>query len=277
MTPRSGSTLVQFLAFYYLKGRNKKTVNLKNYFNKHHYNMFFEPIKINGVYAGKRNCLNYVDGAYREEVVLTDHVEMQYNYNVNGSEPLRDINEETAYRLACLNKSNTEWTYCFKLHSFLELEPVYQTAIANNWCIICTEREPYEQLLEYAISMKTNIWAFFKCSREDIVAKLPKTQSITLKKEDIEIFLDRLLFYHTIKNRLHNKIVVKYKDILKVDNIFEVYNLLGFYDWGDFVIESEILPKLPQKIPFEPLGKYFLNINEIKDWYEEWQLKNRIP
>lgn len=280
MTPRSGSTLIQLLIYYYLKAKYKQCQNLKNYFNIYHYNMFFEKLfNKEGTYIGKQNHLNFVNNKnlYREEAVLIDgYANLIYNSNIIGNEPKRDYLKETHWRLSRINKSKSDIIYCFKLHAFSELNSVYKYAIKNNWHIICTERDPFEQVLEYFVSLEGQIWAFFEISENDIKKKLPATKSIFVEKEKMLQFLNRITFYHKIKNQFKNKIVIEYEKIKKISAISDCFSLLGFNDWHQYLNIDTIKHELPVKIPFGNLENYFLNIDDLKSEYETWKMKNPI-
>lgn len=278
MTPRSGSTLIQLMMYYYLKGKYNNCINLKNYFNKWHYNMYFKPmLDENGKYIGKKNYDKWVPGSYREDAYLDRHARLIYNYNVNDKEPYRDIQEETEHRLNCIVGSDIGWTYCFKLHTFPDLNPVYRRAIEDDWLVVCTERDPYSQILEYFISMKMQIWAFFESSDEEIKKYLPEPDSITVSRENIHNFLERIKYYQTIRDKITNKIVIKYSDLEKIESVWDAYPLLGFDDWELHINKSEVAKELPNKIPFGDLESYFSNLNDIKNWYERWMTQNPLP
>lgn len=278
MTPRSGSTLIQLMMFYYLKGKYEKTINLKNYFNKYHYNMFFTPItNEHGRYVGKENHTNYVEGAYREDAVLDGNVDLLYNYDITDEPIGRIVEEETLYRLNCLRDSDPDWTYCFKLHSFPELEAAYEVAREDEWKIVCTEGDPFQQTLEYFISMKMQIWAFFECTSESIVEKLPEAGSIKLLKRDLDSFLDRIAYYRQVRDSFENKLVIQLSDIEALDSVWDAYSLLGFDDWEEYIDKDEVLIELPVKIPFQPLESYFSNADKIQEWYEKWEQNNPTP
>ncbi|NJO60961.1 MAG: hypothetical protein HC836_22705 [Richelia sp. RM2_1_2] len=280
MTPRSGSTLIQLLMYYYLNAKYKKCTNLKNYFNIYHYNMFFENL-YNGdnKFIGKKNhpIYNSNKKLYKEEAkILHDHAELIYNYNITGAEPNRNIIEETHHRLNCIINSDIDHLLCVKLHAFPELHVVYDYAIKNNWFIVCTERDPTEQMLEYFISLDKQIWAFFKISTDDIKNMLPKAKSITLKRELVEKFLQRLKNYYIIKNKFLNPVTIKFEYLKNITSIWDCYTLLGFNDWEEYVEKDKIFPELPVRIPFGCLENYFTNADEAKEWCNTWKIQNNI-
>jgi hypothetical protein len=237
--------------------------------------MYFEQIFKDDKFIGKRNHLVYpeqVPNVYREEAILNGHVDIIKNFNADGTEEKRNIADETLNRLYCITASDPEWYYSFKLHSFSELNPVYKWAKENNWHVICTERNTYYQILEYAISRETGIWAFFDCTAEDIAPKLPKKQSITMSKELFDNFIKRILFYREIKDTFLNKIVINYSDLEKISSIWDIYDILNLNDWQKYINTTTLIKKLPVKIPFGDLESYFININDINKWYDEWKI-----
>jgi len=256
-------------------GKYKKAINLKNYFNIHHYNMYFEQIFLDGKFIGKKNHNFYpgnLPNVYREESILNNHADIVKNFNIDGTEEKRNIAEETARRLYYIKTGDPKWYYSFKLHSFPELNPVYVYAKKHNWHILCTERDPYSQILEYAISIKMGIWAFFNCSSENIATKLPKQHSIIMPKDLFDSFIERIMFYRRIRDTFLNKIVVNYNDLEKINSIWDIYDILILTDWQKYINTNTLIKKLPVKIPFGDLESYFININDINKWYDEWKV-----
>ncbi|NJO60959.1 MAG: hypothetical protein HC836_22695 [Richelia sp. RM2_1_2] len=63
------------------------------------------------------------------------------------------------------------------------------------------------------------------------------------------------------------KICIIYEHIVKLKNKFELLDLLGFTEWQNYLNPDDYEFNIPEKQALSNQLEFFINKNEILDWY----------
>jgi len=266
-SPRTGSTLTNFLVYTYLKCKYKKDVWLGQFFNPYHYDLFFEELyNAEGESTGAINHTVKVPNSYRLKYKVVDGIITSFNDYKDSS--VIDHNEETDRRLEiydqCIHPCVTNF------HANSECKKVFDYFNDTKHTFICTERENIlEQLLSYGIATYTKVWSY-RVGDGNTKVEIPEKKSITYDKNLFFEKVKSIRYYNDTKMLITNKIIITYEYIEDMRSPWDLYQLLGFYDWRDYIKDIDSIERrLTFKPPLGDKKQYFSNMDEIYKWYEE--------
>jgi hypothetical protein len=280
-SPRTGSTLVYFIVRWYLiKKYNYRDVHLGEFFNPYHYNLLYRDVYVNGEKSYKENIPqnmqhnaflveakgNTLKAPPHKEVFTLDNTGIVAKiYDYENLKPCIET-EETTKRINLL-QTDKEGLYFFKNHANPLPKLAFNYLLQNCFFICLKRKEKIQQYLSFAVANATRVWM----QRANAPDQILQPDSLVYTREMFDTLTSRIQTYYDRLQEIpsNRKIELIYEDINRLNDKFEILDLLGFTDWKDYLDPVLLKPRLPAKQAKVDSLIYFKNRNELLSWIEE--------